>query len=149
VFLIVVIGLKFGFDFLNQKEVRVIKQYDEKIKLAKESFPIENQKAVLNFEKSVKNLKVLLENKVYTSRFLTSIASNTHKDIYFTQLSSNVNEDLVEINGIATNLTVVSQAATAFSQILDVKDVEVKNVRNVGTSVTFTLVLIVNSSFFK
>jgi len=143
------IGAKFGFDFLNQREQKVIAEYDKKISEAKESFPIENQKAVLTFEKSVKNLKVLLENKIKTSEFLLAIAGNTHKDIYFTQLNSNVNEGLIEINGVAKNLAVVSQAATAFSQISGVIDVEVKNVRDMTSTATFTLNLKVNPSFFK
>ena len=143
------IGAKFGFDFLNQREEQVIAQYDAKINEAKNAFPIENQKAVLTFEKSVKNLKVLLENKIKTSDFLLAIAGNTHKDVYFTQLSSNVSEGIIEINGVATNLAVVSQAATAFSQIAGVENVEVRNVRDMTSTATFTLNLKVNTSFFK
>jgi len=149
VFLVLTVAVKFGFDFLNQQQRSLIQKEDQKIELEKQSFPVENQKAVITFQKSVKNLNVLLENKIKTSEFLLSIANNTHKEIYFTQLNADTKENAIEINGVATNLGVISQAASAFSNMDGVTNVEVKNARNVGSNVTFTLGLIVNSSFFK
>lgn len=127
----------------------MIKTLADQVELAKANFPVENQKAVLNFEKSVKNIKVILENKIKTSEFLTSIADNTHKDIYFTSLSSNVKDNNIEIGGIAKNLSVVSQAAFAFSLIEGVENVTIKNTRNYESSVTFVINLIVTDKFFK
>lgn len=149
ILLVLVTALKFGFDFLNSQEEKVIAKYDKEITSAKENFPVDNQKAVLTLAKSVKNLKTLLENKVKTSSFLTSIADNTHKDIYFTQLNSNIENQLVEITGVATNLSVISQASIAFAQIDGIENAEVKNVRNMGNTITFNINLLVNSSFFK
>jgi len=144
-----VVALKFGFDFLNNREESVIAKYDKEISIAKENFPVDNQKTVLTLAKSVKNLKTLLENKVKTSEVLTSIANNTHKDIYFTQMNTNVENQLVEITGIANNLSVISQASIAFAQLEGVENVDVKNVRSVGSTITFNINLLVNSSFFK
>ncbi len=149
VLLIIVTGIKFGFDFLNSRQEVMIKTLADQVELAKANFPVENQKAVLNFEKSVKNIKVILENKIKTSEFLTSIADNTHKDIYFTSLSSNVKDNNIEIGGIAKNLSVVSQAAFAFSLIEGVENVTIKNTRNYESSVTFVINLIVTDKFFK
>lgn len=149
ILLMLTVALKFGFDFLNIREKSIIAKYDKEIAIAKENFPVDNQKAVLTLAKSVKNLKILLENKVKTSEFLTSIANNTHKEIYFTQLNSNVDNQLVEITGVANNLSIISQASIALAQIEGVENVEVKNVRSVGTTITFNINLLVNSSFFK
>jgi len=149
ILLVLVTALKFGLDFLNNQEEKVIAKYEKEISAAKQNFPVDNQKAVLTLAKSVKNLKTLLENKVKTSSFLTSIANNTHKDIYFTQLNSNVENQLVEITGVATNLSVISQASIAFAQIEGIENVEVKNVRNMGNTITFNINLLVNPSFFK
>lgn len=149
IFLFLVVGLKFGFDFLNKAEEAKIEKYDVEIEKAKASFPVENQKAVLTFKNSVNSLKTILDNKVKTSEFLTIIANNTHKEIYFTQLDANINENTVNISGVAKNLSIVSQAANAFSQINGVEDVEIKNSRETYSIITFNLVLKVNNSFFK
>jgi uncharacterized membrane-anchored protein YhcB (DUF1043 family) len=149
IFLFLVIGLKFGFDFLNRTEEIKIEKYDVEIEKAKASFPVENQKAVLTFKNSVNSLKTILDNKVKTSEFLTTIANNTHKEIYFTQLNMNIKENTISINGVAKNLSVVSQAATAFSQISGVEGVEITNSRETYSIITFNLILNVNNSFFK
>ncbi len=149
VFLFLVVGLKFGFDFLNKAEEAKIEKYDVEIEKAKASFPVENQKAVLTFKNSVNSLKSILDNKVKTSEFLSTIANNTHKEIYFTQLTANVTSNTIDISGVAENLSVVSQAAIAFSQINGVEEVEVKNARDVYSSISFNLILTVNNSFFK
>lgn len=149
IFLIFIVATKFGFDFLNQRQRTIIEVENKKIEQEKDSFPIENQKAVINFQRSVKNLSILLENKIKASEFLSVIANNTHKDIYFTQLSADTKENMIEINGVATNLGVITQASTAFFNMDGVKNVEIKNIRNVGSNVTFSLNLTVNSTFFK
>ena len=149
VLLFLAIGIKVGIDFLNKNQEALIKKYDDQVKIAKNNFPVENQNAVLAFEKSVKNVKLILENKVRTSAFLTSIANNTHKDIYFTYLNSDIKGNNVEIGGVAKSLVVISQAASAFSGISGVENVEIKNIRNSGSNVTFILNLIVKDSFFK
>jgi hypothetical protein len=144
-----IIGVKVGFDFLNKNQKIAIQKYDDQVKLAKANFPVENQKIVLNFEKSVKNIKVILENKVKASTFLTSIANSTHKDIYFTFLNSNIKDNNVEIGGMAKSLAIVSQASKEFSLIEGVQSVEIKNIRNTESNVSFILNLIVNDSFYK
>jgi len=149
ILLFIAIAIKVGFDFLNRNQESLVKKLNDQVELAKENFPIENQTAVLNFEKSVKNIKLILENKVKTSEFLSSIANNTHKDIYFSYLNSNVNDNTVEIGGVAKSLAVVAQASSAFGLIEGVETVEIKNTRNYDSSVTFILILKVKDSFFK
>ena len=70
-------------------------------------------------------------------------------DIYFTSFSSNAKDLYVEISGVAKNVAVVSQASTAFTKVKGVTNVEVKSVRNFGSSVNFVLALKVQDSFFK
>jgi len=149
VFLFLVLGLKFGFDFLNAREQKIIDNYDTKISEAKKNFPVENQKTVLTFEKMVRNLKTLLDNRIKTSEFLANIAGSTHKEIYFVQFNTNIKENLIEITGVAKNLSIVTQTVSTFEKMQGVERVEVKNTRNASDSITFTINLIVNSSFFK
>jgi hypothetical protein len=149
ILLVLAIALKFGMDFLTMRNQKTIDSLETQIAQEKNNFPIENQKAIIDFQRGVKNVKSILANKISSSSFLANIAANTHKEIYFNYLNSSVDEKAVEIGGFAKNNSVIVQAVEAFKQLDGVISVTVGSTRILGTGISFVLSLNVDQSFYR
>ncbi len=147
--LVLSIALKFGLDFLTAKQQVVISGLQKQIVQEKNNFPIENQKAIVDFQRGVRNVKSILLTKISSSSFLANIADNTHKEIYFNYLTSSSREKSIEIGGMAKSNEALVQAIEALKGIRGVSSVAIKSTRNDSTGVTFILSMDVNESFFR
>ena len=143
------IALKFGFDFLTSRQQVVINDLERQVAQAKNTFPIENQNIIIDFQRGIQNVKHILANKVSASAFLMDIANNTHKDIYFNYLNSNIRERNVEIGGFARSNEVIVQAVLALENIEGVESVVIRNTRNIGSGVSLILSLVVRDLFYR
>lgn len=149
ILLILSIGFKFGFDFLTSRQNITINNLERQIAMEKDAFPIANQNIVLDFQRGVRNVKQLLDSKISSSSFLANIANNTHKEIYFNYLNSNVNEKNIEIGGLAKNNAIIAQALDALKNVKGVKSVIIKSTRTAGNGISFVLALVVDQTFFR
>lgn len=149
ILLVLAIVLKFGMDFLTARNQKTIDSLEMQIAQEKNNFPIQNQKAIIDFQRGVKNVKSILANKISSSSFLANIAANTHKEIYFNYLNSSVDEKAIEIGGFAKNNSAIVQAVEAFKQIEGVASVTIGSTRVFGTGVSFVISLNVDESFYR
>ena len=149
ILLVLAIVLKFGMDFLTMRNQKTIDSLEIQIAQEKNNFPIQNQKAIIDFQRGVKNVKSILANKISSSYFLANIAANTHKEIYFNYLNSSVDEKAIEIGGFAKNNSAIVQAVEAFKQIEGVASVTIGSTRVFGTGVSFVISLNVDESFYR
>lgn len=149
ILLVLAIVLKFGMDFLTARNQKTIDSLEMQIAQEKNNFPIQNQKAIIDFQRGVKNVKSILANKISSSSFLANIAANTHKEIYFNYLNSSVDEKAIEIGGFAKNNSAIVQAVEAFKQIEGVVSVTIGSTRVFGTGVSFVISLNVDESFYR
>jgi len=112
---ILVLGSYFALNFYLKIQDKNLADLDKQIQTLRDSFPVEKQLEVLNFESRLKNLTTLLNNHRYLTKLFANLEQSTHPKIYFTDFNFDNGKMILTLKGIALNYTTIAEAMTAFN----------------------------------
>ncbi len=114
------IGLEYGYKaILMSQKAEADQQAEELIT----GVPVEKQEAVIDFYSRLANMRAVLQNHVYTTQFLRLLEGSTSKGVYFSSLKLAVDEQEVQISGVARNYDELSVQLKALAAMAGVSDV--------------------------
>lgn len=109
-----IIGGFFLLKFNNQKLQEQVVLLKEEQKRYQELLPSEKEEEIIKLEKKIDFLNEVLDNHPYFSYVLAILEKLTHPDIYYTSLRFDKNSAFIQIEGVAKNHEVLSQAVNGF-----------------------------------
>ncbi|MFA5360768.1 MAG: hypothetical protein WC320_02260 [Candidatus Paceibacterota bacterium] len=149
---LVVLGGYFALNYWNQNQISKLDLLKSEFQSIRDSFALEDEQAVILFEKKINNLKELLTNHVYFSNVLALLESLTHPNVYYTGLDFALDKNLIELSGVAKNQVILSEAVSGLVNDSErIKAVVVKNMHSEDkdNKVTFSLSLYLQPNILK
>lgn len=131
VIFLIVLGIWAGLNFYwLERQHNRLNELNAQFEKLRASFPLEKEQEVALLEKKTSILKKLLANRIYFSNVLSFLESSTHPDVYYTNLIFSSTNNILDIEGVAKNESVLSQAVNGFaSQPDEIQTVIIRNAR--------------------
>jgi hypothetical protein len=112
VIFLLTLGGYFALNYWNQNQVSKLNLLESEFLSIRNSFALEDEEEVILFEKKLKSLTLLLNNHIYFSNALMLLENLTHPDVYYTSLDFSTEKNVIDLNGIAKNQAVLSEAVS-------------------------------------
>lgn len=139
-------GLEFGYKtYLNSQ----IQNRDGAIDELTKTISPEEQRRFIDFYSQLANLKVLLNNHLFTSRLFPLLESNTNQLVYYDSVDFSIKDRRLALEGVAASYEALSQQLAAFNQVSEVERVLINESRRDGERVRFRLNLFINPALFE
>ena len=147
VFLGSYLGLTFGWqNFLKAQ----IETADTELQGLASQVSDEDQKAFLQFQFQLLNLKTLLTDHVVASKMFPLIEANTNQKVQYTGFAMNVADARVDVKGTAQSYAVLAEQLLAYERMPQVLRYQVTNSQaGEGGRVNFGAVLFFDKALLK
>lgn len=146
---VLLLVIYFGLDYYTKTKVNYNNDLDKQIETLRASFSIEKESEIINFESRLNNLSKLLANHTYLSKLFAELEAKTHQKVYFNNFEYDQKNNVLKLDGVAQNYTILAEALTAFSQDENILSVDFKNLKTGASGVTFSLELKINPQLIK
>ncbi|MDD3434502.1 MAG: hypothetical protein PHD96_01065 [Candidatus Pacebacteria bacterium] len=148
VIFLITVGIWAGLNFYwLEHQTRRLDEINAQFEKLRASFPLEKEQEVALLEKKTSILKKLLADRIYFSKALVFLENFTHPEIYYTNLIFSSTNNILDLEGVAQNEGVLSQAVNSFAaRPNEVSAVIIRNARIIeGGKLAFNLRLIFSS----
>ena len=144
--LFVYIGLAFGYKpYLNSE----VKELQSKIQAFGQQIPLEEQKKLINFYSQLANLKVILQERVFTSHLFPWLENNTQANIYYEDFSLDVSKGAVKISGAALSMEDINQQLAIFVSLPELRKTQIDSATFAGGLWRFNATIFFREDYFN
>lgn len=133
-------GLWWYNDSIVQKTALISNQIDE----IQEQRDIKIEGALIELDKSIKNLDEVLKDRIYPVNIFSVLEDLVLPEVFFSSFTSNVSEALVNVHVIAKNYKILAEQMIVFKESLRIEDVEFSSINledEGGASADFNIYL--------
>jgi len=143
--MVVYFGLEYGYKtYLNAQ----INAKDKAIaELAQAVSPEEHQQFV-DFYSQLANLRVLLDEHIFTSRILPLLENRTNRSVYYDSVDFTIKDQRIVLGGVAASYQILAQQLEAFKQTSEITRVLINESRLDKGRVNFRVSLFLNPDLF-
>jgi len=138
------VGMEFGYSaFLEGQSNKAKEEANSLIKGVSK----EQQMAVIDFYSRLSNIKGLLDNHLYLSKFIDILETRTSPNVYLDDVSLFVSEEKVRVSGVARTFLDLSRQIEAWGGTEGVSSVILDSSRSIsGGRVSFTVLFNLDES---
>jgi hypothetical protein len=117
-------GLRFGYEPYLNSQVSSLNAQAQKVE---QSVSPADEANLITFYSQITNIRLLIKNHIFFSRFLTWLEENTEANVYYTSMASTANGQ-VSLTGIGKTSADTLEQIAAFEASPDILSVAISNV---------------------
>lgn len=134
----------FVLNSLQEKTEKKIQSLNEELVKASASPEAALEKEVLDYQKKIDDFSVLLGSYRYSSQIFPFIESITHPKVSFSSFSAVIDENSIQVSGVADSFRTLGQQLIIFKNEKLIKEVELSGIslaKEDKVSFSFSLIL--------